>query len=869
VGTNPAEHVPGALTPVTIPAPTQSTIKVITGGGSAASVGLTGNVSLAGSYAIGGVMAVGNMAVVASSGIGGATTTLTAGALMLSSGGAITAGTVDVLDGTLSLADDTMLATAGSITLGIASGVNVPYAEGYTFTSEASGAISLGSGATLSTAGGLSVNSGSLTDAGGVVNIGSTLTVGTEQTSSLPSAFSADGQVTVTAGGTLTVNGGITASNGSVFAGGVGSKLVASSTLTAAGDGLAPIAGSPARNCVAAADGGFVQLDGLVLNAPPPGFSDPDCPGVSVDGTSRIEIGTAGGTAAGVITIDAGKTITVNTTTFLSGNLVDNGILAIASGTLTQMMGGVSGNGIVQIGKNATWVLNGDIDATDTIAFLDTGAALSIGTSFGSAAPYAVKATITGFRAGDSIILAQPLSTATHTAGIGANPGTLVLRRGTSVVETLRLIGDFTGNSFSISQANDSGATVSLLNQPAPHPIAAPGTPDLLAASDSGVSNSDNLTNVSRPTFTGVGETGNTVTLHHGSTTIGTGTVTNGAWSITATAALAEGVNAITATQKDAAGDVSASSPALNVLLDSRPPVVMAVASSPSNAILGAGMHVSLGLGLSEPVTIAGGTPTLTLNNGGTATFAFGSGTSALMFDYTVAGGQDVPDLAITGVSLNGATVTDQAGNAANLAGAAVNPAGTLATEPSAIAAFDTTAGQPVGVAGEAYTGPVADLQSEYINITSDNLSVATGTPNWFIHSGSGDDAIVVSGVINVLDGGTGSNFLTGGNRTDTFFVDDRVATADIWSTVVGFHAGDAATIWGVTPQDFGLAWVDGQGAAGFTGLTLHATEAGKPTASLTLAGYSHADLGNGRLSVLFGADPASGSAYMYVHGNS
>ncbi len=200
---------------------------------------------------------------------------------------------------------------------------------------------------------------------------------------------------------------------------------------------------------------------------------------------------------------------------------------------------------------------------------------------------------------------------------------------------------------------------------------------------------------------------------------------------------------------------------------------------------------------------------------------------------------------------------------------AAVAPPAPSGTPSAGIAVFDTTTNQPVAAVGQAYTGPVAGLQNEYINVTSDNLSIATATPNWFIHSGSGDDAIAVNSGTNVLDGGTGSNFLTGGSGTDTFFVDDRVAPADIWSTVVGFHAGDAATIWGVTPQDFSLAWVDGQGAAGFTGLTLHATASGRPTASLTLAGYSQADLGNGRLSVSFGTDPASGSAYMSVHGNT
>ena len=183
------------------------------------------------------------------------------------------------------------------------------------------------------------------------------------------------------------------------------------------------------------------------------------------------------------------------------------------------------------------------------------------------------------------------------------------------------------------------------------------------------------------------------------------------------------------------------------------------------------------------------------------------------------------------------------------------------------LAVMDTTTGQSVSATAQSYTGPVSGLQNEYINITSDSVNIGVSTPNWFLHSGSGTDAIAANSGINVLDGGTGSNFLTGGSGTDTFFVDDRGPAADIWSTVNGFHAGDAATVWGVTPQDFGLTWVDGQGAAGYTGLTLHATASGQPTASLTLVGYTSADLSDGRLSVSFGT--VGGSAYMYVHGNS
>ena len=85
-------------------------------------------------------------------------------------------------------------------------------------------------------------------------------------------------------------------------------------------------------------------------------------------------------------------------------------------------------------------------------------------------------------------------------------------------------------------------------------------------------------------------------------------------------------------------------------------PTVTAVTAAPSDAVLGAAALVALTLTLSAPVTVntTGGTPTLTLNNGATATFVSGSGTASLVFDYTVAVGQDTPDLAVTAANLNG-----------------------------------------------------------------------------------------------------------------------------------------------------------------------------------------------------------------------
>jgi hypothetical protein len=202
---------------------------------------------------------------------------------------------------------------------------------------------------------------------------------------------------------------------------------------------------------------------------------------------------------------------------------------------------------------------------------------------------------------------------------------------------------------------------------------------------------------------------------------------------------------------------------------------------------------------------------------------------------------------------------------ASPVAQSSTGPVGGL-TSTLGLSVLDTTTGQPASPVALPYTGPVGGLQEQFIDVSSDSLNITTSTPNWFIHSGSGNDALAASSGTNVLDGGTGSNFLTAGSGMDTFFVDDRGPTADIWDTVNHFRAGDAATIWGVTPADFNLAWVDGQGAAGYTGLTLHATAAGEPTASLTLAGFTSTDLSDGRLSISYGT--SGGNAYMYVHAN-
>src|SRR5438552_8013950 len=97
--------------------------------------------------------------------------------------------------------------------------------------------------------------------------------------------------------------------------------------------------------------------------------------------------------------------------------------------------------------------------------------------------------------------------------------------------------------------------------------------PALDPRSDSGSSSTDNITNVTTPTFNGTAEPGSTVELFRGGTTsLGTTTANgSGNWSKTI-AALAAGTYSITAKATDAAGNTSAASGALSITIDTAAP---------------------------------------------------------------------------------------------------------------------------------------------------------------------------------------------------------------------------------------------------------------------------------------------------------
>ena len=202
------------------------------------------------------------------------------------------------------------------------------------------------------------------------------------------------------------------------------------------------------------------------------------------------------------------------------------------------------------------------------------------------------------------------------------------------------------------------------------------------------------------------------------------------------------------------------------------------------------------------------------------------------------------------------------------------------AIPPTSFTVGDQTTGLTYTSTGTGYVGPVAGLQRQYYvttdnpAITAHNLNITAVTPNVFIHSGPGTDGIDVSKVNgnNIIDGGTGSNFLTRGTGNDIFYLDNRAPDSPIFSTIKNFHTGDSATVWGVNATDFKITQLENQGAAGSTGLDLIFSAPGHVDTSFVLAGYTGADLTNGRLSLSYGKTPditgLPGSQYLTVHAN-
>ncbi len=177
-------------------------------------------------------------------------------------------------------------------------------------------------------------------------------------------------------------------------------------------------------------------------------------------------------------------------------------------------------------------------------------------------------------------------------------------------------------------------------------------TIDLVAASDTGSDNTDNITSNTKPTITGTTEAGATVKIYNGAIEVGSATAdASGNYSITLTTPLNEGVNNLSAKATDTAGNTSAASSALNITIDTTGPIFT------SEAVATVAVN-------SSSVYTANASDTGNTNTANTVTYAI-SGTNANLFNIDSTTGALTYKTAPTTTATNRVTViaTDTAGN--------------------------------------------------------------------------------------------------------------------------------------------------------------------------------------------------------------
>ncbi|SDQ89792.1 hypothetical protein SAMN05519103_00037 [Rhizobiales bacterium GAS113] len=415
------------------------------------------------------------------------------------------------------------------------------------------------------------------------------------------------------------------------------------------------------------------------------------------DGTAQAGTATVqadGSWSASVTLVNGTNTLTAKDTDPAGNTGTSNGVTytltspaPVVSSIATSGPGITGGNGDLNAGKVVTLTVNFSAPVTVNT----TGGSPMLSLNDGGSASYA----------GGSGTSALTFS---YTVAVGQNTPDLT-------VSALSLNGA-TIQDAAANNADLSGATNS---NPAGILQIDTTSPVVTITSMGGSVNQATQTVTGTVTDADGGTTGTTVTLFDGTAQAGTATVqADGSWNASVT--LVNGTNTLTAKDTDPAGNTGTSN-GVTYTLTSPAPVVSSIATSGpgisgGNGDLNAGKVVTLTVNFSAPVTVntTGGSPTLSLNDGGSATYAGGSGTSALTFSYTVAAGQNSPDLTVSALTLNGATIQDAAATNADLSGATnSNPAGILQIDTTSPVVTITSMGGSVNQATQTLTGTVTD----------------------------------------------------------------------------------------------------------------------------------------------------------------
>jgi hypothetical protein len=268
-------------------------------------------------------------------------------------------------------------------------------------------------------------------------------------------------------------------------------------------------------------------------------------------------------------------------------------------------------------------------------------------------------------------------------------------------------------------------------------------------------------------------DAGSQVTLFDGSTLIAiTDLATDGTWSAPVTFA-SIGAHVVTAQDADAAGNVGVSNPVTYTSLTAAPTVTSITAATDNGTNhVDTGHVINITLGTTAPMTVIGA-PILQLNENEVATYAGGSGTSALAFSYMVQPGDYVADLQVTGLELpNGSSIQDATGN--DLSDQVTQDLGLhVGAPPPTVSSLSAVT--------DSNTASVNAGHLITITMTTSEVVTVTGTPALQLNDGevatyaggSGSSALAFTYTVQPGDNTadlqvTGLNLLTGASIEDS-----------------------------------------------------------------------------------------------------
>jgi autotransporter passenger strand-loop-strand repeat protein len=590
---------------------------------------------------------------------------------------------------------DTLYVSVGGVVSGtvVNGGTEMVFAGGVAYATlvntctEIVYAGGLASGSVVNSGGGEFVSSGGV-DSGTLVNSGGTETVYAGGIA-IAAVISNGGAEAVSSGGVA--RGTMASSGGSVtiYAGGMASGTLLSfegvQNVSSGGTALATMinnfgdefvyAGGMASGTVINLGQQIVSVGGLTVGT------------VLAAGVS-FEIVSSGGIASGTVVTNF-AIAAINSGGMAKGIILDGGSdsvdsggmaygTMVNSGTETVYAGGVASDCVV-IGGSQN-VSSGGVARFTTVSSGGIQAVYSGGQAIG-----------TLLNGGGSIDFPDLVYTSGGSAVLNTQTDILTVTEGLSSRQ-LQLTGKYTSDTFQIAQGNAllGGTLVTLSGTVIPEPTVASVT----ASPSAGDLTTGDFVTLTVVMSNAVAVSGGTpsLSLNDG------GTATYDAARSTATALVFDytvlpsqntttlaviGFNANGATILDATGNSSdfTEVPTTFGGLQVNIPVatVASVSASPSTGDLTTGASVTLTLTMSKAVTVSGGTPSLSLNDGGIATYdATHSTSTALIFDYTVQSGQSVSALAVTAFNANGATIQDTTGNNANFSGASIATFGGL-----------------------------------------------------------------------------------------------------------------------------------------------------------------------------------------------